>query len=129
MTDATAPRTRLSAVRLELLHLHKALLDRERASYETMHGRVGAGEMLRLALEDPQFAWLRSLSELIVRIDELIDGADISGSDLERMRANVRLLLMPTDHATPFARAYDDAMQRDPAIAAGHSRVMQALLD
>jgi hypothetical protein len=44
------------------------------------------------------------------------------------MLASVSVLLTPADHATPFTRAYDDAMQRDPAIAAGHSRVMQALL-
>jgi hypothetical protein len=125
--DGATPRARLSAVRLALLHLHKALLDRERASYETVHGRVNAGEMLRLALQDPQFAWLRSLSELIVRIDESID-ADEGTDGAESLLASVRALLTPSNGATAFARAYEDALQRDPDIVVGHSRVMQALL-
>jgi hypothetical protein len=69
----------MSRVRQGLLELHKALLDGERARYEAIHGKVSAGKMLQLAFQDGQFAWLRSMSELIVRIDEWLDAGDAAG--------------------------------------------------
>ena len=57
-------------VRRSLLDLHKALLDAQQIRYEREHGRVrSSGELLGLVLEHPAFAWLRSLSALIARLD------------------------------------------------------------
>ncbi|HEX8747210.1 MAG TPA: hypothetical protein VF717_08415, partial [Pyrinomonadaceae bacterium] len=70
---AEATLLRLRDLRRGLLHLHKALLDTERAAYEQAMGRVTSGELLQLVLNDEQFAWLRFFSELIVRIDEMLD--------------------------------------------------------
>ena len=61
----------LADLRRNLLHLHKTLLDWERAAYDRVHGRTAPGELLRVVMTDPQFAWLRPLSELIARIDDL----------------------------------------------------------
>jgi hypothetical protein len=120
-------RTRLTAVRHGLLDLHKALLDAERQRYEQTHGKVTAVQMLQLALQDPQFAWLRSMSELIVRIDELVDTGNASDGDAAALLATARGLLNPADPSTPFARAYDAALNHDPLIVARHGRVMHAL--
>ena len=60
-------------LRKSLLHLHKTLLDWERAAYERVHGRVSPTDLLQATMEHPQFAWLRPISELIVRIDESVD--------------------------------------------------------
>jgi len=38
----------LHDVRVSLLHLHQTLLDMERKSFETTHGRVNSGELLQL---------------------------------------------------------------------------------
>ena len=56
-----------------LLRLHKALLDDERVSYERVHGRIPSnGAFLQLVLGDAWFAWLRPLSQLMVKLDELM---------------------------------------------------------
>ena len=120
-------RARLVAVRHGLLDLHKALLDGERDRYEQVHGKVSAGKMLQLAFQDPQFAWLRSLSELIVRIDELLDIDDASDADVESLLASARTLLTPSGQSTPFAREYEAALQRDRQIVVLHGRVTQEL--
>ena len=65
----------LTEVRRTLLELHKALIEKERAEYEKSHGPVSAGEMLQLLIRDDQFSWLHPISELIVRVDELISNA------------------------------------------------------
>ena len=120
-------KARLRAVRLGLLELHKALLDAERERYETQHGKVTAGKMLQLAFQDPQFAWLRSMSELIVRIDEFLDTDDAADTDAETLLAATRALLSPASHSTSFAREYEAALQRDPDIVVRHGRVIRAL--
>ena len=51
----------------------KALLDAERETYERVHGQITGGELLQLAINHEQFAWLHPVSELIVRLDELLD--------------------------------------------------------
>ena len=71
MTDTD--RQFLFDLRKSLLHLHKTLLDWERAAYERIHGRISSSELLKAIVEDPQFGWLRPISELIVRIDETVD--------------------------------------------------------
>jgi hypothetical protein len=120
-------KARLAATRLGLLQLHKALLDAEREKYEQVHGKVTAGKMLQLALQDAQFAWLRSLSELIVRIDERLEVEETSDSDLENLLATARSLLTTSAQPTSFAVEYDAALQRDPHIVVLHGRVMQTL--
>lgn len=120
-------KARLTAVRHALLELHKALLDGERARYEQVHGKVTAGKMLQLAFEDPQFAWLRSMSELIVRIDELLDTEKAADSDLANLLTSARTLLTTAGQSTPFAREYEAALQRDPQVVVLHGRVTRAL--
>src|SRR5678815_12479 len=74
--DAAARRKLLTELRHALLGLHKMLLESERESYVRVHGQVSSGEMLRLVLEHEQFAWLRFVSGLVVKIDELLDYDD-----------------------------------------------------
>src|SRR5881296_4090784 len=56
-----------------LLSLHGVLLDRERRAYEERHGSVASRQLLHLLLHDEQFSWLRSLSAMIAKIDEVVD--------------------------------------------------------
>ena len=62
----------LTELREALVPLHRTLLEWERAAYERVHGRMGAAEILKVVVADPQFAWLRPVSELIARIDEVL---------------------------------------------------------
>src|SRR5271155_5580702 len=68
---------RLTELRNGLLSLHKTLLDSERASYERDIARIdSSGELLKLVLYDPWFAWLHELSEFVVLIDETVDAIE-----------------------------------------------------
>src|SRR4051794_13425563 len=58
--------------------LHAGLLQCARTEYLREHpeaGGIGPGEMLILATQGEDFAWLRSLSEVMTEIDELRDDA------------------------------------------------------
>ncbi|HQV47302.1 MAG TPA: hypothetical protein PL109_12760, partial [Nitrospira sp.] len=71
-------RTHLGNLSRSLLRLHKALLDSERVSYERVHGRIETnGAFFQLVLGDAWFAWLRPLSQLMVKIDELSEEKEI----------------------------------------------------
>lgn len=121
-------RTVLIDLRRTLLHLHKTLLDWERAAYERIHGRTSPGELLKVAMEDPQFAWLRPISELIVRIDESLemDAPDIP-VDLEALAARARAVVAPDEEGSPFARRYHDALQDLPDAVFAHRAVTNVL--
>ena len=83
-------------LRHALLRLHKTLLDWERVAYERVHGRISGHQLLQATLNDPQFAWLRPLSELIVRIDETLENElpDAAG-ETDTILAQARTLISP----------------------------------
>src|SRR5690242_19873508 len=67
----------LQALRVPLLALHKTLVDSERIEYEKTIGKIRSpNHFLQLLTSDPWFAWLSPLSQLIVSIDEALDGKE-----------------------------------------------------
>jgi hypothetical protein len=120
---------RLTAVRNELLRLHKTLLDSERAAYERDIAPVTSpGHMLQLLVGDPYFTWLRRISELIVEIDERTDEeAPATAADVERFLVATRALLLPAENGEEFGRRYFQAMQRDPGIVIAHGRMVTVM--
>ena len=111
-----------------MLTLHKSLVDRERASYEAVNGQQNAGQFLNLLLENPDFAWLRKFSILIVEIDEMFDVKD--GISNEMVLANlekVRELISMKASDESFRARYQDALQND-VDAAGLQAQLQGLL-
>jgi catechol 2,3-dioxygenase len=127
MTEAV--RTRLQDLRGRLLNLHKVLLDDARATYELDRGRVGsAGALLQLVINDPWFAWLHSLSELIVRIDQNVEhGAPATAADAAALVDQVERLLTASENGAGFARRYYEALQRQPAVVLAHADVRRAI--
>jgi hypothetical protein len=136
------PQESLSQVRQTLLDLHKALIERERAAYQKEHGTVSSGEMLQLLIRDAAFSWLHPISELIVRVDELISNAnerrrpnparpamtpDQVSAEAEILLIETRQLLTGGDAPGGFREHYDAVLQADPAIALMHRAVMSAL--
>jgi hypothetical protein len=112
-----------------LLRLHKALLDDERVAYERVHGRISSnGAFLQLALNDAWFAWLRPLSQLIAKLDELGESDDVSSrEEIPALLTAVQTLLMPMEEGEGFGRQYHDALQRSPDVVLAHAAV-RALL-
>jgi hypothetical protein len=123
-------RNRLTELRNGLLGLHKTLLDSERATYERDIARIGSsGELLKLVLYDPWFAWLHELSEFVVLIDETLDAKEPppGGIDAERFIAQAWELLAPNETGTGFAKRYFEALQRDPDVVLAHARMRKVL--
>jgi hypothetical protein len=123
-----ATRQRLTNLRRALLRLHKALLDDERLAYERVYGQVTGGELLPLVINHEQFAWLHSISELIVSIDEMLDAEEpMTSADAESLFTQARTLLKPSEDGTDFERKYYAALQRDPDIVLAHREVTKIL--
>jgi len=120
---------RLTDLRNGLLGLHKTLLDSERIVYERDIARISSsGELLRLVLYDPWFAWLHELSELVVWIDEALDEKEPpNGIEAERLIGNARDLIAPDEAGQGFAKRYFEALQRDPDVVLAHARMRKVL--
>ncbi len=120
-------RGRLHGVRDGLLRLHKALLESERVGYERAKGRIASSqEFLQLALQHEWFSWLRPVSELIVQIDELLDGEEpVTDERAAVFVERTRTLL--TDGQAPFGRRYHELLQRDPTVLVAHGGVIGRL--
>ena len=115
-------------LRKSLLHLHKILLDWERSAYERIHGRVSSGELLKAIVEDPQFAWLRPISSLIVRIDETVDAEPQEGGvDVEALVARAREVTAADEAGAPNAQRYHTALQEHPDAVFAHRDVASVL--
>jgi hypothetical protein len=128
--DIASPTTlnRLRELRRVLLHLHKVLLDTERAIYEQVHGRVSSGELLQLVINHERFAWLHAISEIIVRIDEMMDADEpVTEGDAESLLSQARALLKPSETGGEFERRYFAALQRNPDVVLAHREVTLVL--
>jgi len=112
-----------------LLRLHKALLDSERVSYERVHGRIPSnGAFFQLVLGDAWFSWLRPLSHMMARLDELAEEDQVSANaEITALIESVRTLLSPSEEGDGFGRHYYDALQREPDVVLAHAAV-RALL-
>lgn len=136
------PQERLSQVRRTLLELHKALIERERAAYEKGHGAVTPGEMLQLLIRDSAFSWLHPISELIVRVDELISNANDRrrptparpamtpvqvSAEAQILLLETRELLTAGDAPGGFRQHYDAVLNADPGIVEMHRAVISAI--
>jgi hypothetical protein len=118
---------RLRATRRALLDLHKLLLQRQRAEYRQDHGPVTNAGLFDLAVNDPAFAWLQPILQLVVLIDQMLEWNDLwTDEDAERVLERTRALLKASQTGTPFEQKYDAALQADPEIVFAHRAVIEA---
>ncbi len=117
-------------LRRALLQLHKALLDAQRIRYERENGRVESrGELLDLVLQDASFEWLRVLSALIARLDELaeVDDKDVSGEMrgvIDKLRTLVRF-----EGNSGFTGPYREIVEAVPDALVAHVQLSRLLSD
>jgi hypothetical protein len=114
---------RLQQARNALLHLHKMLVDSERATYEKIIGKISSpNHLLKLLTTDPWFAWLHPLSLLIVSMDEALDEKEpLTREKFEALFKESRALLAPSENGEGFSRHYFEALQRDPDVVFAHA--------
>lgn len=101
-------RHHITALRAQALTLHKQMIDEARVRYETQHGRVIApGEMLRLVAFDPEFAWLKPLTGLILEMDDRLDQPELTAADADAVKLQLAQVLKGKGDAlaAPVARA------------------------
>jgi hypothetical protein len=92
-------------------------------------GRVGSNaSLLQLVINDPWFAWLHALSELVVRIDQTVEpDSPATSADASALVEQVERLLTASETGDGFARRYFDALQRQPAVVLAHADVRRAI--
>lgn len=111
--------------------LHLALIATEQKTYERIHGRIGSTErLLELMLKDPWFTWLHPVSDILVRIDHLLndDAFDITEENVDHLLYEARELLHPSVEGDGFERAYYEALQRAPDVVLAHFQVQRLLM-
>jgi hypothetical protein len=116
-------RQRLSALREALLHLHKALLESERISYEASLGQISSPyQFLHLVTNDPWFAWLAPVTRLVAAVDEKLDAKEpLTAAEVELLVREAGALLVATTDGEGFSRHYDEALQRSPDVIMAHA--------
>lgn len=127
MTNATGQR--LQEVRNALLRLHKILVESERVTYEKVVGAIQSpNKFLQLLIDDPWFAWLQPLSQLIVAMDEAQDAREpATDADAKALIDQARRLLVASEEGQGFSRHYFDALQRDPDVVLAHAETTKVL--
>jgi hypothetical protein len=124
-------RHRLVNLRQELQTLHLTLLATEQHTYEQINGHIESTEqLLELMLKDPWFTWLHPLSDILVRIDYLLndEAFDITEENVAHLFEEARLLLHPSIEGDGFGRAYYEAIQRAPDVVLAHFHLTRTLL-
>jgi hypothetical protein len=116
-------RERLMALREALFHLHKALLESERISYEATFGNISSPyQFLHLVTNDPWFAWLTPVTRLIAKVDEVLDAKEpLTAAGVESLVVEAGKLLVATPDGDGFSRHYDEALQRSPEVILAHA--------
>ena len=122
-------REHLLALRHSILHLHKTLIESERAVYEQTFGKIESqNQFLQLLIKDPWFVWLHPLSELVVAMDEALEGeVPVTAEQVKRFDDQTRTLLRATEQGEGFGRSYYEALQREPDVVLAHAAVTKFL--
>lgn len=109
-----------------LRRLHKALLEAEAENFGPISDPF---QLLNLVTHHEHFAWLHSLSELMVDLDELRESDEpIDVTQAGALRVIIEDLVGPRAPSPPRFRArYLTLLQQSPAIAMAHGDLRRVL--
>ena len=122
-------RDRMRVLSSRLLRLHGVLLDRERRAYEDRHGSIASRELLHLLLHDARFSWLRSLSSMIAKIDEVVDADEPLPPESLQSAFREAHRLLKSGAGGDFQDKYHLALQDSPDVIMAHAAVSRVLSD
>jgi hypothetical protein len=114
---------RLKQARLQVLRLHKALIDAERDAYERQHGRVASNlEFFNLVMNHEWFVWLQPMTQWIVAVDEAVAQKDpVITVDQAQVFLQDAVVLLDTERE--HADRYCIVIDRVPAVARLHEEL------
>jgi hypothetical protein len=119
----------LKEIRNEMLSLHKTLLGIEKENYESEFGKTTPNTLLQLLFDNERFAWLRTISTLIVEIDEMY--ADKKGIDealKKELLVQVKLLFdLNSDNFLDFKKKYQANLDTEKTVAEHHEKIIRML--
>ena len=121
-----ADRTLLRELRTALLHLHKTLLDWQRAEFEQDRGPMPATQLLQFIFNDEAFAWLRPMSGLIVAIDEALAAKPPESPAMAPLLAPARELAASVA-GSAYSVRYQAALQELPEAVLAHRDLVTLL--
>src|SRR5947207_2606098 len=126
MAAESAHKPGLLEVASALREVHRALVEATRAAYERDVGPAGGpGQMLRLLTEDPYFAWLHPMSELIVDLDSLLTQELLPPGTVAAVRMEIDRLTQAGD--APFWLKYGPLLQSEPGVVMAHGLLRRAI--
>jgi hypothetical protein len=126
MTPEGAHKPALLEVAGALREVHRVLVRAVRFEYENAGNAVGGpGHLLRLLTEDPYFAWLHPMSELIVDLDSLLAQEILPAGTVAGVRMEIDRLTRAG--GSPFWDRYALLLQSDPQVAVVHGQLRQAI--
>jgi hypothetical protein len=109
-----------------LREVHRALVQAVRAAYEREVGPAGGpGQLLRLLTEDPYFAWLHPMSELIVDLDSLLAQEILPPGTVAGVRQEIDRLTRAG--GSPFWERYAPLLQADTEVVMAHAHLRRAI--
>jgi hypothetical protein len=125
MSVESAHKPALLEAAAALREVHRVLVRAVRFHYEQQGNSVGGpGHLLRLLTEDPYFAWLHPMSELIVDLDALLAQEILPPGTVAGVRMEIDRLARA---GSPFWEKYAPFLQSDPPVAVAHGALRQAL--
>lgn len=121
--------TNLSQIREQLLNLHKALLEYQKHIYEATSGPMqNPNHYYNLVINDQNFAWLRTLSALVVSIDEILESKEVVPEEkLTSIAKYTAKLLTAKESDETFIKNYSEAIQTDPTVKQLHDKLITLL--
>lgn len=118
----------LKEARMQILRLHKDLIDIEREVFEMENGQLSSGRFLQVLLSNENFAWLRKFSMLIVEIDEMFnldDGYTKEMVEKQFSRLNEILELKTEDES--FNSKYRNSIHDKSLIKTQHNELKRLI--
>ena len=118
----------LKEIRDLLLVLHSNLLEYQKAKYEKDYEAItNSAQFFKLVTSHVDFVWLRTLSEVIVSIDELLEKGILVEKQQEDLVAYIKSLLESKGLESAFEKKYIRAIAEDGAVAVAHGALLKVL--
>lgn len=111
-----------------MARIHKALMDYQMSERELQLGEnLMPGTKLQMLLNDPEFQWLRVLSQLMTLVDDgLFQKEPLTLDQVKGLQQQVRDLFIQQTHQA-FSEQYRRLSQVIPEIRQYHEQLLQGL--
>ena len=119
----------MRSVSSALLAVHRVLIDVVATQRDPFRAVVGDPVgLFQLVLNEPEFAWLRPMLQLVAQIDELTELPDAPTDDEAKvLRARIERMLAPNDDPDGFGSRYVALLPLEPELAMAHADLRFAL--